>query len=258
MISKGDLTSLIKNLPAPTPKPAAIVTNTTPTSQTPTQSATTNTASFIPNRGQAPSDAPVNDSFTDIPNSNMRKVIAKRLTESKTTVPHAYSIIECDLESVMKLRKLYKTKYDTNISVNDVIIKACSLALKDVPEANSKWDPVAKKIVFNKDVDISVAVATPTGLITPIITNANTRGIVDINNTVKDLANRAKVGKLKPEEYQGGSFSISNLGMFGVSHFSAVINPPQACILAVGSGVPRVFPPLKGKWVFYIIILYSF
>lgn len=162
----------------------------------------------------ATSHAPVNSHYKDIPNSNMRKVIAKRLTESKATVPHFYTSIECEIDSLMALRKTFKKDMELNISVNDLVIKSAALALRDVPEANSRWNKQSGSIdaATSKQVDISVAVATPNGLITPILTGADKRGLVDINSTVKDLATRARDGKLKPEEYQGGSFSISNLG----------------------------------------------
>jgi pyruvate dehydrogenase E2 component (dihydrolipoamide acetyltransferase) len=200
----------------------------------------------------------------------MRKIIAKRLAESKATVPHYYLTGECTIDDLMSMRKKLKKELEINVSVNDIVIKSAALALKDVPIANSKFDVKSSTIKAGSTVDISVAVATPNGLITPIVTNAvgsfslqtqkildlfississfhpqDKRGLKDINATVKDLATRAKDGKLKSEEYQGGSFTISNLGMFGISEFSAVINPPQACILAIGGGVPRVFPPLK-------------
>lgn len=186
---------------------------------------------------------PVNSKYTDIPNTNMRKIIAKRLTESKATVPHFYTSIECNIDDLMALRKQLRKDMDVNVSVNDLIIKSAALALRDVPEANAKWNRLTNKIEMSQGVDISVAVATPNGLITPIVTGADKRGLGDINSKVKDLAGRAKLGKLKPEEFQGGSFSVSNLGMFGISAFTAVINPPQACILAVGAGIPRVCPP---------------
>lgn len=188
---------------------------------------------------------PVNPHYTDIPNNNMRKVIAKRLTESKANVPHFYTSIEVNVDSVMQLRKKLKRDYDINVSVNDLVIKATALALRDVPEANAKWNTASNSINRSPSVDISIAVATPNGLITPILTQADKRSLVEINKTVKDLATRARDGKLKPEEFQGGSFSISNLGMYGVSVFSAVINPPQGCILAVGAGHARVVPDEK-------------
>jgi pyruvate dehydrogenase E2 component (dihydrolipoamide acetyltransferase) len=188
------------------------------------------------------STEPVNDRYKDIPNNNMRKIIAKRLTESKSQVPHFYTSIECNVDSVMAMRKKLKKDYDLNVSVNDFVIKAAALALRDVPEANAKFDTKSNSISTSPAVDISVAVATPNGLITPILTQADKRSLVEINKMVKDLATRARDGKLKPEEFQGGSFSISNLGMYGVSVFSAVINPPQGCILAIGAGHARMVP----------------
>mmetsp|Transcript_6201 Transcript_6201/g.5541 ORF Transcript_6201/g.5541 Transcript_6201/m.5541 type:complete len:329 (-) Transcript_6201:3679-4665(-) len=187
----------------------------------------------------------VNDRYIDIPNSNIRKVIAKRLTESKATVPHLYTSIECEIDELLSLRKSIKKDFDVNVSVNDLVIKSAALALRDVPEAFAKWNKNTLRAELSDSIDISVAVATPTGLITPIVTKADKRGIADINTVVKDLATRARDGKLKPEEFQGGSFSVSNLGMFGVTSFSAVINPPQSCILAVGSGISKVVPPNK-------------
>jgi pyruvate dehydrogenase E2 component (dihydrolipoamide acetyltransferase) len=191
---------------------------------------------------------PVNNKYTDIPNTAMRKIIAKRLTESKAMVPHYYTSIECEIDELLALRKTLKKDFAVNVSVNDLVIKAAALALRDVPQANAKWNSKTQSVDSGEGiVDISVAVATPSGLITPIVTRADKRGLVDINTIVKDLAGRAKLGKLKPEEYQGGSFSISNLGMFGINSFSAVINPPQACILAVGAGISRVVPPRGSK-----------
>eukprot|EP00475_Leptophrys_vorax_P034095 TRINITY_DN54623_c0_g2_i1.p1 TRINITY_DN54623_c0_g2~~TRINITY_DN54623_c0_g2_i1.p1 ORF type:complete len:477 (+),score=173.16 TRINITY_DN54623_c0_g2_i1:147-1433(+) len=177
--------------------------------------------------------------FTDIPLTNMRKVIATRLTESKRTIPHAFSTAECTMDELLSLRKMLKEKLGANASVNDFIIKAAALALRDVPEANSFYDPKSDSIKKFPTVDISVAVATDSGLITPIVKNADKKGISEISSNVKDLAGRARIGKLKPDEFQGGSFTISNLGMFGVTEFSAIINPPQACILAVGTSMQR-------------------
>jgi len=175
--------------------------------------------------------------FTDIKNTGMRKVIAKRLTESKSTVPHFYATIEIELDNIMALRMKLKSM-DVKVSVNDFIIRASSLALRDVPEVNSSY--TMGQVRMSPSVDISVAVATPGGLITPIVPNTDKLGLSDISSKVKDLATRARDGKLAPEEYQGGSFCISNLGMFGINEFSAVINPPQAAILAVGGGVKKV------------------
>eukprot|EP00126_Sphaerothecum_destruens_P005204 Sdes_comp18638_c0_seq1m8835 len=181
-------------------------------------------------------------SYREIPLSNMRKVIASRLTESKKNIPHAYASIVCRIDEANRLREKLLKEFDTKISINDIFVKAASLALKKVPQLNATYQPSTGDVQISKSVDISVAVATPGGLITPIITNADSRGLRNINEVVKDMASRARVGKLKPQEYQGGSFSISNLGMFGIHHFSAVINPPQTCILAVGGGIKKPFP----------------
>ncbi|PKU39789.1 pyruvate dehydrogenase protein x mitochondrial [Limosa lapponica baueri] len=169
--------------------------------------------------------------FTEIPASNIRRVIAKRLTESKTTIPHAYAAADCDIDAILKLRKEL-AKDDIKISVNDFIIKATAVTLKQMPDVNVTWDgEVCRQM---QSIDISIAVATDRGLITPIIKDVAAKGIKEIASSAKALAKKARDGKLLPEEYQGGSFSISNLGMFGVNDFTAVINPPQACILAVG------------------------
>lgn len=181
-------------------------------------------------------------SYEDIPNNNMRKVIAKRLTESKRDVPHFYTSVEIELDEVLALRKKLVNDHEVKVSVNDLIIKSSALALRDISAVNATYNVKNNEIVPSDDVDISVAVATPTGLITPIVTGADKRGLSSISSCVKDLATRARDGKLKPEEYQGGSFTISNLGMFGIDEFSAVINPPQAAILAVGGGSPRIIP----------------
>jgi pyruvate dehydrogenase E2 component (dihydrolipoamide acetyltransferase) len=176
--------------------------------------------------------------FREIPNSGMRKVIARRLTEAKQTVPHFYLTIDLQIDQLMKTRAELNSRSDEyKLSVNDFVIRATALALKKVPAANAAWTDDA--ILQYENADISVAVATPTGLITPIIKAAETKGLVEISNAMKDLAKRARDGKLKPEEFQGGTFSISNLGMFGVREFGAIINPPQGCILAVGAGEQR-------------------
>ncbi len=171
-------------------------------------------------------------------NSGMRKVIARRLTEAKQTIPHFYLSVDVDLEALLKVRAGLNAKSDGyKLSVNDFVIRAVSLALRKVPAANSAW--TEENVLLYDQVDVSVAVATPAGLITPIIKAADTKGLAAISTEMKELAGRARDGKLKPEEFQGGTFTISNLGMFGVSAFSAIINPPQACILAVAAGEQR-------------------
>ncbi|XP_072720076.1 pyruvate dehydrogenase protein X component, mitochondrial isoform X1 [Ciconia boyciana] len=175
--------------------------------------------------------------FTEIPASNIRRVIAKRLTESKTTIPHAYAAADCDIDAILKLRKEL-AKDDIKVSVNDFIIKATAVTLKQMPDVNVTWDgEVCRQL---QSIDISIAVATDRGLITPIIKDVAAKGIKEIAASAKALAKKAREGKLLPEEYQGGSFSISNLGMFCINDFTAVINPPQACILAVGRARPEL------------------
>ncbi|WP_413204101.1 pyruvate dehydrogenase complex dihydrolipoamide acetyltransferase [Rhodospirillum sp. A1_3_36] len=183
-------------------------------------------------------DAP----HTAVPNSTMRKVIAKRLTESKQTVPHFYLTVDVELDALLALRKDLNARAEGlgqsyKLSVNDLVIKAVALALKQVPAANAAWTDEA--IILWDDVDVSVAVATEGGLITPIIRKADQKGLATISNEMKELAKKARDGKLKPEEFQGGGFTISNLGMFGIRDFAAIINPPQGCILAVGAGEQR-------------------
>jgi pyruvate dehydrogenase E2 component (dihydrolipoamide acetyltransferase) len=175
-----------------------------------------------------------------VPHSNIRKVIARRLSQSTQTIPHFYVTMDCDIDALLALRKeINETDESLKISVNDFVIRACALALRKVPEANVSWGEDGM-IVYDA-ADISVAVATDAGgLITPIVRAADRKGLAAISAEMKDLAARARVGKLKPEEYQGGTFSISNMGMFGVRDFTAIINPPQSCILAVGAGEPRI------------------
>ncbi|MGP1395756.1 MAG: pyruvate dehydrogenase complex dihydrolipoamide acetyltransferase, partial [Inquilinaceae bacterium] len=177
--------------------------------------------------------------FTEQPNNGMRKTIARRLTEAKQTVPHFYLTLDCEIDALLKLRKDLNEKAGEGIklSVNDLVIKASALALRKVPAANAAWTEAA--ILRFDRVDVSVAVATPSGLITPIIKSADQKGLATISAEMKDLAGRARDGKLKPEEFQGGTFSVSNLGMFGIKDFGAIINPPQGCILAVGAGEQR-------------------
>ncbi len=175
--------------------------------------------------------------FTKIPNSGMRKTIAKRLTESKQQVPHFYLTVDCAIDALLALRKSVNQLKTSKVSVNDCIIRAVALALQQVPAANASWGDDA--ITLYSASDISVAVATPGGLITPIVRQAEDKSILQISAEMKDLAGRAREGKLRPDEYQGGGFTISNLGMFGIREFAAIINPPQACILAVGAGEQR-------------------
>jgi pyruvate dehydrogenase E2 component (dihydrolipoamide acetyltransferase) len=178
-----------------------------------------------------------------VPLSSMRRVIARRLTESKQQVPHFYLTVDCVIDRLLAGRAALNAKSPEKgpgafkLSVNDFVIKAVAVALRQVPAANASYSDDG--ILMWDNVDVSVAVAIPGGLITPIIRNADAKGLAQISNEMKDLAARAKDGKLKPEEFQGGGFSISNLGMFGIKEFGAVINPPQGAILAVGAGEQR-------------------
>lgn len=181
------------------------------------------------------------EEYRVLPNNNMRKIIAKRLLESKLTVPHFYLSIECMMDGLLAAREQINAGFGEDktkkLSVNDFVILASAKALKDVPAANASWSDEA--ILMYNNVDISVAVAIDGGLITPIIKNADQKDITKISAEMKDLAKRAKENALAPEEFQGGGFSISNLGMYGIKSFSAIINPPQGCIMAVGMSAKR-------------------
>ncbi|HJD62439.1 MAG TPA: pyruvate dehydrogenase complex dihydrolipoamide acetyltransferase [Rickettsia endosymbiont of Degeeriella rufa] len=175
------------------------------------------------------------------PNNNIRKIIAKRLLKSKQTVPHFYLSIECNVDKLLDIRedinKSFGDDKSAKISVNDFIILAVAKALQEVPNANASWGDDA--IRYYNNVDISVAVAIENGLVTPIIRNANQKNIVDLSSEMKGLIKKARENKLTPEEFQGGGFTISNLGMYGIKNFNAIINPPQSCIMGVGSSSKR-------------------
>jgi pyruvate dehydrogenase E2 component (dihydrolipoamide acetyltransferase) len=180
---------------------------------------------------------------TLVPNSNIRKVIARRLVEAKQTIPHFYVSMDIEIDALLKLREELNAKSPKEgpsafrLSVNDLIIKAAAITLRRIPKVNATFTEDA--VIMYDDVDISVAVSIPDGLITPIVRQADRKGLAAISTEMKDLAARARTGKLKPEEFQGGGFSISNMGMYGVSEFAAIINPPQAAILAVAAGQQR-------------------
>ncbi|PBB22610.1 MULTISPECIES: pyruvate dehydrogenase complex dihydrolipoamide acetyltransferase [unclassified Mesorhizobium] len=187
-------------------------------------------------------------SYELVPHDNMRKTIARRLVEAKSTIPHFYLTLDCELDALLALRTqinaaapMKKTEKGEapayKLSVNDMVIKAMAMALKAVPDANASWTESA--MVKHKHADVGVAVSIPGGLITPIIRHADEKTLSTISNEMKDLASRARSRKLKPEEYQGGTTAVSNLGMFGIKDFAAVINPPHATILAVGAGEER-------------------
>jgi len=181
------------------------------------------------------------EDYEEIPHDQMRKTIARRLTSAKTLIPHFYLTVDTRIDSLMDTRaRLNATSPKENgfkLSVNDFVVKACALSLMRVPEVNASWTDTA--MLRHKHADVGVAVALDFGLITPIVFRAEEKGLAVISNEVKSLAERARNKKLKPSEFEGGGFSVSNLGMFGIKDFTAVINPPQAAILAVGAGEKR-------------------
>ena len=184
-------------------------------------------------------------SYEEVPHDSMRKAIAKRLTAAKALIPHYYLTIDCNLTSLMATREALNAAAPKNkdkqpaykLSVNDFVLKASAMALMKNPDVNASWSE--NSILRHKNADVGIAVAIPGGLITPIIFEAQNKGLSDIAAEAKDLAGRARDRKLKPSEYEGGSFSVSNLGMFGIKSFTSIINPPQSCIIAVGVGEER-------------------
>ncbi len=212
-------------------------------------------AAPAPAAGRAPAPAMSDDatkklfaagSYEEIPHDGMRKTIARRLADAASSIPHFYLTVDCEIDTLLAAREAINNAAPKGadkqpaykISVNDFVVKALAVALQRVPAANVTWTEGA--MLKHKHSDISVAVAIPDGLITPIVRNAETKGLAAIASEMKDFAARAKARKLKPEEYQGGVSAVSNLGMFGMKHFTAVINPPQSSILSVGAGEQRV------------------
>ncbi|KAJ1030102.1 hypothetical protein NDA16_001015 [Ustilago loliicola] len=224
----------------------------------PAPSKAASSSSAAPSKSAAaPAPASSEGDYTDVPVSNMRRTIAARLTESKSTVPHYYVSIDVEMDKVLKLREVFnkaaaeKAGKDVEkakaakLSVGDFITKAAGVALKEVPEVNSAW--YGDFIRQHNKADISIAVSTPTGLITPIVKDVGGSGLATISAATKQLAAKARAGKLAPQEYQGGSFTISNMGMFGITHFTAIINPPQSCILAIGGTEARLIPDAESE-----------
>ncbi|TCQ04816.1 pyruvate dehydrogenase E2 component (dihydrolipoamide acetyltransferase) [Rhizobium sp. PP-F2F-G36] len=216
----------------------------------PAPSATPTTAATPAAAPKGLSDEQVLKNFAEgsydlVPHDGMRKTIAKRLQESKQTIPHFYVSVDCELDALLSLRAQLNAaspekdgKPAYKLSVNDMVIKALALALRDVPDANVSWTET--NMVKHKHADVGVAVSIPGGLITPIVRSAELKSLSAISNEMKDLGARAKGRKLKPEEYQGGTTAVSNMGMMGVKNFAAVVNPPHATILAIGAGEERV------------------
>jgi pyruvate dehydrogenase E2 component (dihydrolipoamide acetyltransferase) len=178
--------------------------------------------------------------YTDLPLTKYKTVTAERLTAAKQQIPHYYVTTEIEMDTIMRLREHLNKSSPAKITINDMLIKACAIACLKVPLANSSW--MNSHIRTYKDTDVSVAVQTPIGLITPIVYRANLKGLSTIASEMKDLASRAKENKLKPEEFMGGTFTISNAGMFGITNLVPIVNPPQSAILGVGATIKRVVP----------------
>ncbi|MBT3989376.1 MAG: pyruvate dehydrogenase complex dihydrolipoamide acetyltransferase [Rhodospirillaceae bacterium] len=196
----------------------------------------------VPTAPSLPATVPTGGSYTEIPNSSIRKIIAERLTASSRDIPSYMVTIDCEIDNLLAMRSDLNGRSPEGdgaykISVNDFIVRAVALAMRKVPGVNSSWTEAA--ILQYDAIDISMAVATADGLITPIVRNADQKGLAEISIETKDLALRARDNKLMPEEFQGGGFTISNLGMYGVKEFTSIINPPQSCILSVGAGEQR-------------------
>eukprot|EP00178_Gracilaria_changii_P023560 TRINITY_DN71265_c0_g1_i1.p1 TRINITY_DN71265_c0_g1~~TRINITY_DN71265_c0_g1_i1.p1 ORF type:complete len:465 (-),score=74.28 TRINITY_DN71265_c0_g1_i1:670-1941(-) len=239
-ILKGDVLLAIKDgsALASDPKPSVTSAASTPIESSATPSSTT----------AAPEQQLERQPYHDTPVTSMRRAIAKRLVQSKTTIPHRYTSAKYQLDALLNLRKrLNAMEPSPKISVNDFVIKAVAIALRRVPSMNAYWDQQSQSAMLRDQVDISMAVAIDGGLITPIVTEADRRGLADIARVTKDLAARAKNGTLDPTEFEGGSFSTSNLGMFGITSFCAIINPPQSGNLAISSGIPRAVIDSEGK-----------
>lgn len=236
-IVKADLDAAAPRAAAPAPVAPAAAPAAAPVAAAPAPAA-------APAKASAPQPAPAAEGIPSdtVRLSGMRKIIARRLTESMQQSPHIYLTVDIQLDALLKLRGELNSaleKRGVKLSVNDMLIKALALALIEVPDCNVSF--AGDNLIKYKRADISVAVAIPGGLITPIVTSADTKTMAQIATEAKDLAARAKAGKLLPSEYQGGTASISNMGMFGIKHFTAVINPPQGMIMAVGSGEKRPY-----------------
>jgi pyruvate dehydrogenase E2 component (dihydrolipoamide acetyltransferase) len=227
-IVRRDLDRLPVSAPAVIPKPEVAAIADRVRSSAPTAPSTTT----------SPSVAPVAEpGYSDVPLTGMRKAIARRLTESKTTIPHFYVTAHCQVDRLLDLRRTVNDAADRKVSLNDFVLKSVAGALVEVPEANAMWN--GDSIRRFAGVDIAVAVAVEGGLLTPVLRGVDATPLSILSAQVADVAERARTGRIHQHELQGGSFSVSNLGMFGVTEFSAILNPPQAGILAVGAATPR-------------------
>lgn len=234
MLVKGDVLAAMGLCAAPVPSPSAAAMHAA-------EKPSTKQAKASPPAPHSPTPTPEDDfeNWEDLPVTSIRRVIASRLLESKTRTPHEFVTAEVSLASVAGLRAALKAR-DVRASVNDCVLYAAARALRASPKVNAKWDDARGVAVTDPDVDVAVAVATDGGLITPIVRRADTKTLSEIGDEVRELAGRARKGGLKPHEFTGGSFSVSNLGMFPVDQFSAILNPPQGAIMAVGRGVDKI------------------
>jgi len=230
-VVKKDIEDYLKNDVPATPVAVPAAAPLAPTAPAPKEEAPAkpNVPAFTFNGG--------GDNYTDEPVSQMRKVIARRLGESKFTAPHFYLTVEINMGKVMKMRKRLNEVAPTRISFNDLVVKAASLSLREHPAVNSSW--MGDKIRTNHDINIGVAVAVPDGLLVPVINYADIKTLSQINVEVRELAGKAKKKRLQPQEMSGNTFTISNLGMFGIEEFTAIINPPDSCIMAVGGIIEK-------------------
>lgn len=223
------------------PAPQSVPAQPVPAQSVPAQSEASATGATASGNAQTESKAlasqDYSSSYSAVPHTSMRKAIARRLTESKSTVPHFYLTANCQVDELLELRKKINEASAIKISVNDMVIRAVAATFQDVPDANVVWN--ADHMLKYESVDLAVAVATDGGLLTPVIRGVEKRSLSNIATTVRDLAERSRAGKLRQDELEGGSFAITNLGMFGTEEFSAIINPPQSGILAVGAASQR-------------------
>ena len=208
----------------------------------PTQQAPATPTPAVESKPSTPAVAPFNfngtgNNFEDVPLSQMRKVIARRLGESKFSAPHFYLTIEMNMDKAKVARERVNEISPTRISYNDFVVKACAVALRQHPAINASW--MGDKIRYNKDINVGVAVAVPEGLLVPVIKHADMKSLSQIDFEVRELAGKAKEKKLQPDQMQGNTFTISNLGMFGIEEFTAIINPPDSCIMAVGAIIEK-------------------
>ncbi|HWL29284.1 MAG TPA: 2-oxo acid dehydrogenase subunit E2, partial [Burkholderiaceae bacterium] len=232
VLAAGATPSSLAALTGATRAPSSAASHTRADPHAAGRSAASSASTSRTGAGAAPPAA-----YTDVPHTSMRRTIARRLSESKSTIPHFYLRADCRVDALLALRAQVNADTTRKISVNDFIVKAVAAALRQVPDMNVGWTDEALRRY--QHIDISVAVSTEQGLVTPVIHDADTLLLSAVSAQVADLARRARDGALEPSEYQGGSFTISNLGMYGVREFAAIINPPQAAILAVGAAEQR-------------------